>query len=77
MNHGPNGVTQLLRDVISHSKPGEEGEQASLEVLSSLSEPAFPRRTGALDTNQSAANYRVCCQVIPPPARLPQAYADK
>ena len=41
MNHGPNGVTQLLRDVISHSKPGEEGEQASLEVLSSLSEPAF------------------------------------
>ena len=37
MNHGPNGVTQLLRDVISHSKPGEEGEQASLEVLSSLS----------------------------------------
>lgn len=40
MNLEPNGVTRLLRDVISHSKPGQEVEQASLEAMSSLSDPA-------------------------------------
>lgn len=39
MNLGPNGVTQLLRDVISRGKPGDEGQQTSLAAMSSLAEP--------------------------------------
>lgn len=39
MNLGLNGVTQLLRDAISHSQPVEQADQASLELMSSLSEP--------------------------------------
>lgn len=40
MNLGPKGVAQLLRDVIGHGTPDEAGEQASLEVMSSLAQPA-------------------------------------
>jgi hypothetical protein len=40
MNVEPNGVTQLLRDVVTHGKPGQQAEQALMEAMSSLSEPA-------------------------------------